>query len=303
MKPVLPTKWVSLGSRRRAALFIGPALLLIFAVSLYPLLRSVYLGFTNRLFTYSHYSFTGLENYARMVNDPLFWHALLNSVKLSFWNVSGSLVLGLFLALLLNSSGRLMGFFRSIFFLPWAVPSVVIALMFRWLYNDMYGYLNHILLKLGVISQSFNLLAGTETAWLGVILPMVWCYYPFVMLVFISALRSIDPRLYEAAAIDGASRWHAFRYITMPALKQAIFVVTILEIIWSFAAFDLVYLLTGGGPANATLTLSVYIYKQGFFSKYLGYASALGTMMLIILLLFTALYFKVINKSKLYEET
>ncbi len=258
-------------------------------------------SFTDRILTYSNYSFVGLTNYLEIVKDPLFWHSLLNSVKLTFLNVTGCLVVGLGLALLLNARTRLTVLFRSILFLPWAMPSMVIALMFRWLYNDIYGYPNYALVQQGILAEPVNLLAGQGTAWIAIMLPIIWCFYPFVMLVFLSALQSIDHNLYESAAIDGASRWQTFRHVTMPVLKPVILIIVILETIWSFCTFDLVYLLTGGGPANSTLTLSLYIYKEAFQSKLLGYASALGTVMFITLIGFTLLYFWVIRRSKLYE--
>lgn len=286
----------------RAALFIGPALVIVLGVTLYPLVKSMGISFTDRMFAYGSYSFIGLSNYARMMTDSLFWHAVLNSVKLTALNVAACLVIGLGLALLLNSRTRFTGLFRSLLFLPWAMPSMVVALMFRWLYNDIYGYPNHALLQLGLISEPVNLLAGKAAAWVAILLPITWCFYPFVMLVLLSALQSIDHSLYEAAAIDGASRWQTFRHVTLPALKPVILVVTILEIIWTFSTFDLVYLLTSGGPADSTLTLSLYIYRQGFMTGRLGYAAALGTVMLVALFGLAAIYFWVIRKSGLYEE-
>ncbi|MDH7496968.1 MAG: sugar ABC transporter permease [Syntrophomonadaceae bacterium] len=285
-----------------AAIFLGPALVVILAVTVYPLARSITTGFTDRVFGYQDYSFVGLANFTRMAHDPLFWQAVCNSARLAFFNVGGSLLLGLLLALLLHAGRRYRAVFRCLLFLPWVLPSMVISLMFRWLYNDMYGWANYILLKHGLISSPTHLLAAGDTAWTGILVPIVWCYYPFVMLVLLAALQSINPAYYEAAAIDGASRWHSFRYITMPLLRPVIAVVIILETIWSLTSFDLVYLLTGGGPANATLTLSLYIYKQGFVSKWLGYSSALATVMFLALLALTLAYFWVINRSQIYED-
>ncbi len=285
----------------KAALFIGPTLIVIFTVIFYPLVKSIIISFTDRILAYSKYSFVGFENYVAIFNDPLFWHALGNSWILVFFNVSISLFIGLGLAMLLNSRLRFTGVFRSLLFLPWAMPSMVIALMFRWSYNDIYGYPNYFLVQQGIIDKPLFLLSGEWTAWIGILLPIIWCYYPFIMLVFLAALQSIDRSLYESAAIDGAGRWQTFRHITLPALTPVIFVVCILEIIWSFSAFDLVYLLTGGGPANSTLTLSLYVYKKAFQGKLLGYGAALGTIMFFVLTGFTLLYFWAIKKIKLYE--
>ena len=284
-----------------AILFLAASLTVMLGVVLYPLLKTIYISFTDRLFTYEKYSFIGLQNYVDMIHDPLFWHAFWNSVKLTVSNVIGSLVVGLGIALLLNARVKFKGLFRALLFLPWAMSSTVAALMFRWLYNDIYGYLSYVLMKLGIISESMNVLSRTETVWIAVLVPIIWTFYPFVTLVFLSALQSIDNRLYEAVSIDGANRWQTFYHLTLPSLRPVLMIVIVLLSIWSFSTFDLVALLTGGGPANATLTLSVYIFKQGFESRLLGYASALGTTMFIVLIAFTILFFWISRKTKLYE--
>jgi multiple sugar transport system permease protein len=282
----------------KAWLFILPSLVIISSVIVYPLLRSVLMSFTDRILTYFHYSYIGLTNYLDVSRDSLFWQSLGNSLQLTFWNVTGSVLIGLGLALLLNSRVKGRNWFRAFLFLPWAVPSIVIALMFRWFYNDIYGFANHILVEYGLISQAINPLARPEMVWPAIMVPIVWNYYPFVMLVFLSVLQSVDTHLYEAAAIDGASRWRTFLHITLPALRPAMVLVVILQALWSFSEFALVYLLTGGGPANATMTLSIYIYKQGFGAKQLGYAAAMGTVMFFLLAGFTILYFGVIRRTR-----
>jgi multiple sugar transport system permease protein len=286
---------------KTAVLFLAAAIIVLLGVVLYPLLKTIYISFTDRLFTYDRYSFVGLRNYIDMVHDPLFWHAFWNSTKFTFLNVIGSLIVGLGIALLLNSRVKAKGLFRALLFLPWAMSSTVAALMYRWLYNDIYGYLSFVLMKLGIISQSINVLSRPDTVWIAVLIPVIWTFYPFVTLIFLSALQSVDPRLYEAASIDGAGRWQTFSHLTLPSLRPVLVTVIILLTIWSFSTFDLVALLTGGGPANETLTLSVYIFKRGFEAKLLGYASALGTTMFAVLIAFTLLFFWVTRKLKLYE--
>jgi len=256
------------------------------------------MSFTDRIFTYFNYSFVGLTNYFNMVHDIVFWQAFWNSIKLTFWNVTGSLVIGLGLALLLNSTGILKGLFRGLLFLPWAVPSIVVSVIFRWLYNDIYGFPNYFLVEHGIISQAINPLAYANTVWIALLVPVIWNYFPFVMLVFLSALQSIEPNLYKAAEIDGANRWQSFLHITLPALKPTILIVVILQSLWSFSEFALVYLISGGGPADVTQTLSVYIYKEGFEAKMLGYASALGTVMFLILIVFTFMFAWLNKKDK-----
>ena len=289
------------GDQLRAILFIAPAAIIILLAGLYPLVRSVVAGFTNRLFTYAHYTYTGLANYIAILQDGLFWKALWNSVQMVFWNVLITTIIGLGLALLLNSKVRARNWFRALLFLPWAVPSIVNTLMFRWLYNDIYGYPNYILQKIGIITEAINPLASSGTAMAAVLAPVIWNYFPFAMLMFLSTMQSINPNLYEAASLDGASRWQTFRHVTWPALKPVIVVVVILQSLWTFAEFGIIYLMNGGGPANATLTISLYIYKKGFESKQLGYASALGVLTFIILITITLLLLRFSRKARLYE--
>ncbi|WP_172674211.1 carbohydrate ABC transporter permease [Syntrophomonas palmitatica] len=281
--------------------YIAPAILSILLVMVYPLGEGIYIGLTDRLFTYDHYSFIGLQNYFDLCHDELFGLSLFNSLKLTAISVVGSLLLGLLLALLLNNDAKYIKVFRGLLFIPWVMPSMVTALIFRWVYNDFYGYANFVLVKYHIIQAPVNLLADQSLAWVGISMPMIWHHYPFVMVFFLATLQTIDKTLYEAAQIDGANRWQAFWTVTFPAMKPAIIIVTILEIIWNFCSFDLVYLLTHGGPFNSTLTLSVYIYQKAFEYKVLGMASAMSTIMFILLFSFTMLYFWTIRRNQVYE--
>lgn len=282
--------------------YIAPAILCILAIMVYPLSQGIIMSFTDRLFTYDNYSFIGLQNYLTILQDELFWHSLKNSIKLTAISVTGSLLLGLILALLINNESKYINVFRGLLFIPWVMPSMVTALIFRWVYNDFYGYANYILMKYSIIQNPVNLLADPSLAWVGISIPMIWHHYPFVMVFFLAALQTIDKNLYEAVQIDGANRWQAFWTVTFPVLKSSIIIVTILEIIWNFCSFDLVYLLTHGGPFNSTLTLSVYIYKKAFEYKVLGVASAMATIMFIIMFAITMIYFwTIIRRSKVYE--
>ncbi len=286
----------------KGLLFIGPAIVVLLGVLLYPMFKSFVIGFSDRLLGDIHYAFNGLQNYSRFLHDSLFWHSLSNSIKLTVCNTIGSLLVGLIVALLLNSKAKAKGLFMPLLFLPWAISSPVAALTFRWLYNDMYGYISYLLMKTHITTTSINLLARTNTVWPAMLVAIIWVFYPFVTLVLLPALGAIDKTIYEAAAIDGANRWRTFLNVTLPQLKPVLVIVTILLIIWSFSAFDMVALLTGGGPGNETLTLSVYIYRQGHEGRLLGYACAMGTIMFLVLLSFTLLFFWVSKRSKYYED-
>ncbi len=264
-------------------LFLLPALAAVVFILLYPMVDGIVMSFTNRFFSYDNYSFVGLQNYQLIKEDPVFRRALVNTVRLTSYTIILNTAIGFGLACLVNSAGSAGKFFRILYFVPWILPSTVVAFAFRWLYNDSYGYINYLLLKWHLIAQPVNPLVRSELVWPAIIIPSVWFSYPFVMLVFAAALKSIHPSIYEAAQIDGASRSQTFWKITLPAMKSTFMMVTILQIIWEFASFDLVYLMTRGGPANSTLTLSVYIYKMAFEYKKIGYACAMATAMFVIL--------------------
>jgi multiple sugar transport system permease protein len=283
---------------RTAILFMSPATLIIVCVLVYPIISGIYMGFTDRTLSYEGYSFVFLDNFREIFHDPVFWKSLANSCRLVFFTIVFNTIIGFALAMLLNIRAGYAKYFRILLFLPWVLPSVVVAFSFRWLYSDTYGYLNHVLTRFHLIGSPVNPLARTDLVWLAILVPAVWFSYPFILLVFSAALKSIDGNLYEAARIDGAGRWQQFRFITLPALKPTFIMVTILQIIWEFAAFDLVYLLTKGGPANATLTLSLYVYKQAFQYKRLGYASALAVILFLVLAAFTILYFRLVNRGE-----
>lgn len=266
-------------------------------ILVYPIIYGVYMGFTDRLFSYDVFSFIGIGNFLEIFKDPLFFKAFKNTLKIVLCLVFFNTLIGFVLALLLNSSERYIGFFRTMFFMPWILPSAVVAFSFRWLYNDYYGLINHLLLRFGIIKAAVNPLAVENLVWPGVVIPSVWFSYPFVMLVMSAALKSIDRNVIDAARIDGASAWQIFREITMPSLRPTLVMLVILQIIWEFSSFDLIYLLTRGGPADATLTLSLYIFKRAFEYKQIGYACALATVMFAVLSMFIFIYFRLSQRS------
>lgn len=289
-------------TKAAALLFLLPAIVAVLFILVYPIIYGMFMGLTDRLFSYDVFSFVGLDNFVEIFSDPLFFKALGNTLKMVFYLVLLNTLMGFVLALLLNSSEGYIGFFRTLFFMPWIMPSAVVAFSFRWLYNDYYGLINHLLVSYGLIDAAVNPLAREGLVWPGVIIPSVWFSYPFVMLVMSAALKSIDSNVMDAARIDGASRWQIFRDITMPSLMPTIKMLVVLQIIWEFSSFDLIYLLTRGGPANSTLTLSLYIFRRAFQYKQIGYACALATVMFIVLSLFIAIYFRLSQRGETDED-
>jgi multiple sugar transport system permease protein len=271
--------------------FLAPAGLLLSAVTLFPIAYVVFLSLQRRSLVDPLHGFVGLENYARLAGDPRFWNALWNTIYFSVTSVALELLLGLAIALLVNGQRRGRAWLYGVILLPWAVPTAVSARIWEWMYNPDIGVLNYLL--------------GTHVNWLGspglalhaAIAMDVWKSTPFVTLLLIAGLQAIPRDLYHAAAVDGASRWLAFRRITLPLLAPVILVAVVFRTIDAFRVFDSIYVLTGGGPANSTETLSVYAYKTLFQSLELGYGSALAASVFVCVALATLLYGSILRRA------
>jgi len=232
--------------------------------------------------------YIGFENYIKILNDPAFHTALLNSLKWVFVTVPSQLIIGLILALLLNRNFKGRGLIRSICMIPWVTSGVVIALMWSWIYNANFGVLNDILIKLGIIKSSIAFLANSSTALNSQIIVMIWQGIPFFTVMLLASMQSIPLDLYEAADVAGANALQKFRYITFPFIVPTIFITTLLRFIWVTNNVDIIYLMTQGGPGFSSLTLSVYAYMKAQKSMDFGYASALavyGTLFMSVLMI------------------
>ncbi len=241
--------------------------------------------------------FIGLQNYVNMISDPVFHIALRNTAMWTIGVVFFQYVIGLGVALLLNEPIPFRGFFRGLVLVPWVVPSVVAALDWRWIYVPDYGILNYILRTIGLISDPIQWLSDRHTAMIAVIIVGVWKSVPFMAVVLLAGLQSIPKELYDAAEVDGASTLQRFWFITMPNLRYLSAIVTMLAIIWTFNDFDIVYVMTKGGPSNATHLLSTYAYLSAFTYSDLGYAAAISVFMLSILLIFAIIYSRMLTKG------
>jgi len=288
-----------LGERLLPYLLLLPALAILTYVVAIPLVQGIYNSFTSyELARASEQAWTGLANYRRLLADPIFRVALRNSGIWTVTIVSAQLVLGLGIAMLLNRPIKGQAIFRGLTMVPWIVPSVVAALTWQWMYSEDYGVINYLLQKAGLIDQNIPWLGSPKYALLAVILVGIWKGLPFVTVTMLAGLQAISSDLYEAAAIDGANGLQQFLYVTLPGLRPVIVTVTILSCIWTFNSFDLVYVLTKGGPMNATQTMPTYTYFQAFSIFDLGYGSALGVVMLLILAVLAVLFVKVTEGSE-----
>ncbi len=283
-------------------ILISPSLILFAALLLFPILRGLVLSFYDAglLTPPGMEKFVGLRNYARLLSDPAFWSSLRVTVVYTCWVVAGAYLIGLATALLLHPrfGGRTV--LRLLTFLPWAVPEVVAVLVWRWMFDYQYGVVNFFLRTLGVISANQGWLTVPQLALPAVVAVTIWKQFPLATLMLLAGLQAIPEHLYEAARIDGANRYQEFWHVTLPGLRPVNVVLVLLLVLYSFKRVTLVYVLTGGGPAAATETLSIQTYLQAFKFFQVGYGSAIGSSMFLVMLAFTVLYF--IVRSRRGEE-
>ena len=270
--------------QRTGWMLLLPALILLLLVFAYPILRAFWLSlFTQNLGTQLKLVFSGLDNYGRMVGDGRFWQSMWNTTIFTFGSVFLELILGMGVALVLNQAFRGRGIVRTISLLPWALPTALMGLAWAWIFNDQYGVVNDILRRIGVIDTGISWLGDPTLAMIAVILADVWKTTPFIALLLLAGLQSISGDLYEAHSIDGATAWQSFWKITVPLLMPQIVIALLFRFAQAFGIFDLIQVMTGGGPAGATETVSIYIY--GTVMRYLdfGYGAALVVVTFVLL--------------------
>jgi multiple sugar transport system permease protein len=274
--------------RARLAYFLVlPALTLVVILNLVPLVQGVIISMQNQnMIRPNPEAFVGLRHYTRaLTDDGEFWRSTWHSFYFTISAVAGAYALSLGLALLLNQSIRARGLFRALFLIPWVVPEVVTALLWKWVYSDQWGIANFALVRLGIVEAPVLWLSDPHVAMPSVIIVQIWKLYPIMTVVLLAALQSVPKELIEAAKIDGANAFQRFWYVTANFLRPTSIIIVLLGCIWTFQNFDIVYLLTGGGPAGSTQTLPVMVYVKAFWASQLGYASAIGVIILVILLM------------------
>ena len=265
-------------------LLLLPALIVMVSVVIVPIINAVSMSFQYyNLNMPKRTAFVGLDNYIKILGIAKFRRSLWLTVIWVVFGVGGQFLFGFLLALLLNQNYRGRGVVRAVSLIPWVTPGVLIALMWSLIMDGNYGVLNDILLRLGIISEKVAFLARKDTALPSVIVTIIWQGIPFFAIMLLAGLQGISHDLYEAADIDGATRMQKLFYVTIPSLRNTIFVTTMLRIIWVANSVDIIANMTDGGPANATLTLSVNIYKEASTLN-MGYASAMAILLMLVLL-------------------
>ena len=279
----------SAGESLTAYAFVAPNMLLLLVFVLVPLGWAVLVSLqqTNG---FGAGVFVGLTNYGRLFSDPLFWRSAINTVLFTVIVTPASMALGLLIAVLLNSALPARGIFRSILITPMAISGVATALLGLLMFDENNGFLDKLLAAIGLPAVHWQ--SGTTAAFASVVLVTLWWRVGFNMLIYLAGMQSIGPQLYEAARLDGASAWSRLRYVTLPLVGPSSFFLLILNVIYSFQVFDIIFVMTGGGPANATSVLVTYAYDQGFVTGDQGYAAAIGMVLLVAMLVFTVVQWR-----------
>ncbi len=272
-------------------LLLLPAFLAIAGVIAYPIFRAVVMSFQSySLMRPADIGFIGLGNYVRAIRDEVFWLSLRNTAVYVFASVGFQFLLGFGLALVLNKRSLLSTVSKNLMLIPWVIPGVLGAFMWRWLFNANYGLINDVLLRLGILSERIAWLSRADTAMSAVILTTVWRGMPFFALMLLAGLQAVPDDLYEAARMDGARRWQQLLYVTVPVIMPVIVTTTLLRIIWTANFVDLIYLMTEGGPGYSTQVLSVYTFMTARSTLNYGYSAALSIFLTLFLMLVVLMY-------------
>ena len=294
------SSWLKLMNNQRwlGLTLTSPTLMAIFGVVLVPFITSLVLStWRYDVGRPDTNGFIGLENYWNLLNDARFLNSLKVTTIFSLTSVILELILGIAIALVLNQRFKGRGFVRGLIILPWAIPSIVNAAMWQWIYNADYGALNALLTQLGLMDQYQIWLSNPTLAMVLIILSNVWKETPFTVLLVLAALQGIPGDIYEAAKVDGASAWQRFSHITLRMLIPIIMIIGFLQTLWGFQTFELVQIITGGGPASSTELLSLRIYAQTFRSLRFGYGASIAYLTGLIILVPATFYIRSAYRS------
>lgn len=278
--------------------YVGPIFLLLVIMFGYPLIKSVVMAFQNYKLGNANVYFNDFANFHKMFGDKDFLLLLKNSVVYVVVSVFGQFIGGLILALCLRDKFKGRGIYQSIVFLPWAFSAFVVGLIFRWSFNGEYGVVNDVLMKLGIIKKGIAWLGTPGLSLVVVILAMIWIGIPFFGIMILAALQSIPDEIYEAADMDGCGMFRKFFSLTLPYIKPTVIMTILLRTIWIFNSFDLVVIVTQGGPANYSQTLPSYMYTKAFSGYDFGLAGAFGVLLMVILGVYAVLFLKLSNYDK-----
>lgn len=273
-------------------LLIAPTIIAFCAVIVYPLVSAIYLSLFKIFTPTLQGSWVGLDNYQVLLSRGEFWVSLKNNLIWTVGTLTLQIVMGVLMALVLHQNIWFRSLARSLILFPYFVSTVVAVLVWKWVFNDLYGILNHLMMAINLIDMPVDFLGSMPNAMISIILVGAWKYFPFVVIAVLARLQSIPDSLYEASRIDGAGPIARFFDITLPQLREVLVVIIMLRAIWDFKEFDLIFLLTGGGPVISTQTLPLLVYKEAFALNQMGMAAAYAVVMMLIMLVFMLLYIR-----------
>lgn len=270
----------------------------VVSLLIYPVTSTIYNSLTNRTLIRPAYRFVGFANYLNILRDAEFHGAFLRTLFWTFFSLLGQVLIGFIGALCLNHvrGKRLRTLYRIAMIIPWAFPSIAIALVWKWMLNGIYGFIPGMLMRLNLAEQMPQFLSDPRFVMPTLIAVNIWFGSPLIMVNTYAALQTIPRDQYEAAQIDGAGVFQSFRAITLPHIKVVIGLLVVLRTIWVFNSFDIIYMMTAGGPAGISSTMSIYIYKLGWVSRMTGKASAASLILLAFLLMLCTLYFTLLKR-------
>ncbi|MBW2120514.1 MAG: sugar ABC transporter permease [Deltaproteobacteria bacterium] len=277
---------------------MSPSLMVIGSLLVYPVIYGIWLSFFKKHSFFPEQRFVGLGNYIYLLTDPEFWTSIWYGTVYSVSTIVLQILVGIAAALVLNEAFRGRNFVRGVVLFPYMIPTVVAIILWKWLLNSQFGLVNYLLLLLGIIDAPISWM-GKDHIMTSLILISVWEFFPFVVLSVLARLQTIPPVLYEAAKVDGASAWGRFIHVTLPQLRSVLFVVILLRSIWMFTKFDTVWLMAQGGGAEKYIrTLPVYAYMRTFMYYQAGLGSAIAVVMFAILVIATAVYFRMFRREE-----
>lgn len=277
---------------------ILPAVIIMAVFTVYPLVQGVWTAFTDRNLLRDQVNWVGLNNFQRMLADPVFWESLQHSILLTTVVVVLQVILGLILAWAMQQDLPGMGLFKSFIMASWVIPVAATVTMFKFMAQPDIGFINIALKTIGLGSLNRYWFGDLTLALPFIMLLHLWRNVPFYGIAFLAAMNAIPKSYYEAAEMDGAGAWARFRHITLPGIRSMIIVMVTIHVLWTFNNFDFVWLATGGGPVNTTEVLPTYVYRQSWSQYDIGYAASMGTVMLLLLMLYFIAYMRISTRQE-----
>lgn len=279
-------------------IFVAPAMAVVICLLVYPLFSTVIYSFTNKTMIKPTYHFVGLKNYISILSDKDFYNAFGNTLKWTIGSVVGQVLVGFTGALCLNQvqNRTAKSAFRIMCIIPWAFPAIATAMVWKWILNGIYGFLPTMLVDLGISEGMLQFFSDKNLVMPTLMFINIWFGAPLILVNVYAALQTIPRDQYEAAQIDGASKFRSFIHITLPHIRTVVGLLVVLRTVWVFNNFDIIYMITGGGPAGASATMPIYIYNTGWTGRLVAKASAASILLLLFLIILCALYFAVLNR-------